>query len=86
MSIKVGDKVPNINFTTMTAEDAPVGYDDLLLEKGYYFQYLNIHPNLLTQHCLALCNKSYSKSLTQLHAAVNDVFVMDAWEKPRCRW
>ena len=34
MSIKVGDKVPNINFTTMTADGpAPVGYDDLFAGK-----------------------------------------------------
>ena len=34
MSINVGDTVPNISFTTMTAEGpGPIGYDDLFAGK-----------------------------------------------------
>ena len=63
MSIKVGDKVPNINFTTMTADGpGPVGYDDLFAEKELlYFQYLEHSPQLAPYSiCLALYRKQVS--------------------------
>ena len=85
MSIKVGDKVPNINFTTMTADGpAPVGYDDLFAGKRVA---LFSVPGAFTPTCpysiawLYTESKELTARLTQLHMAVNDVFVMDAWGK-----
>ena len=51
MSINVGDTVPNISFTTMTAEGpGPIGYDDLF-EKELLYSQSQVH---LLQ--LALCS------------------------------
>jgi Peroxiredoxin len=88
MSIKVGDKVPNINFTTMTADGpAPVGYDDLFAGKRVA---LFSVPGAFTPTCSLQHLPGFIQKASELTAkgidtiacmAVNDVFVMDAWGK-----
>lgn len=88
MSINVGDKVPNINFTTMTAEGpSPVSYDDLFAGKRVA---LFSVPGAFTPTCSLQHLPGFIEKASELTAkgidtiacmAVNDVFVMDAWGK-----
>jgi peroxiredoxin len=88
MSINIGDKVPNINFTTMTAEGpSPVSYDDLFAGKRVA---LFSVPGAFTPTCSLQHLPGFIEKASELTAkgidtiacmAVNDVFVMDAWGK-----
>ena len=88
MSINVGDKVPNINFTTMTAEGpSPVSYDDLFAGKRVA---LFSVPGAFTPTCSLQHLPGFIEKASELTAkgidtiacmAVNDVFVIDAWGK-----
>jgi peroxiredoxin len=88
MSINVGDKAPNINFTTMTAEGpSPVSYDDLFAGKRVA---LFSVPGAFTPTCSLQHLPGFIEKASELTAkgidtiacmAVNDVFVMDAWGK-----
>ena len=88
MSINVGDKVPNINFTTMTADGpSPVSYDDLFAGKRVA---LFSVPGAFTPTCSLQHLPGFIEKASELTAkgidtiacmAVNDVFVMDAWGK-----
>ena len=86
MSIKVGDKVPNINFTTMTADGPePVGYDDLFAGKRVA---LFSVPGAFTPTCsnehlpgyIKLFEEFKKKGIDDIYfVAANDPFVMEAW-------
>lgn len=88
MSINIGDKVPNINFTTMTADGpAPMGYDELFSGKRVA---LFSVPGAFTPTCSLQHLPGFIEKASQLTEkgidtiacmAVNDVFVMDAWGK-----
>ena len=88
MSINIGDKVPNINFTTMTADGpASMGYDELFSGKRVA---LFSVPGAFTPTCSLQHLPGFIEKASQLTEkgidtiacmAVNDVFVMDAWGK-----
>ena len=88
MSINVGDKVPNINLTTMTDEGpAPIGYDDLFAGKRVaLFSVPGAYtPTCSQQHLPGFIQKASDLTAKGIDTiacmAVNDVFVMDAWGK-----
>ena len=88
MSINVGDKVPNMNLTTMTAEGpAPIGYDDLFAGKRVaLFSVPGAYtPTCSEQHLPGFIQKASDLTAKGIDTiacmAVNDVFVMDAWGK-----
>jgi len=88
MSINVGDKVPNINFTTMTAEGpSPVSYDDLFAGKRVALFSVPgaFTPTCSLQHLPGFIGKASELTAKGIDTiacmAVNDVFVMDAWGK-----
>ena len=80
MSIKVGDKVPNINFTTMTADGIhPVGYDDLFAGKRVaLFSVPGAFTLCSLQHLPGFIQKASeltAKGLTQLHAWLSMMYL-----------
>ena len=80
MSIKVGDKVPNINFTTMTADGPePVGYDDLFAGKRVaLFSVPGAFTPTCSQHLPGFIQKASElqpKGLTQLHAWLSMMYL-----------
>jgi len=88
MSINVGDKAPNINFTTMTAEGpSPVSYDDLFAGKRVALFSVPgaFTPTCSLQHLPGFIGKASELTAKGIDTiacmAVNDVFVMDAWGK-----
>ena len=88
MSINVGDTVPNISFTTMTAEGpGPISYDDLFAGKRVALFSVPgaFTPTCSLQHLPGFIEKASeltSKGIDTIACmAVNDVFVMDAWGK-----
>jgi len=88
MSINIGDKVPNINFTTMTAEGpSPVSYDDLFAGKRVALFSVPgaFTPTCSLQHLPGFIGKASELTAKGIDTiacmAVNDVFVMDAWGK-----
>ena len=88
MTIKVGDRLPNATFTTMTADGPkPQTTDDIF--KGKKVALFAV-PGAFT----GTCHKMHVPSITQNADAikakgvntiavtsVNDIFVMDAWKK-----
>jgi len=88
MPIKVGDKLPNVNFRVMTAEGPkPKSTDDIF--KGKKVALFAV-PGAFTPTCNNLHMPSFLNNADAIKAkgvdtiacmAVNDVFVMDAWGK-----
>ena len=88
MSIKVGDRLPQANFMTFTADGpAPVSSDDLF--KGKTVALFAV-PGAFTPTCSAKHLPGFKERAAELKAkgvdtiaclSVNDVFVMKAWGK-----
>jgi len=88
MSIKVGDRLPNATFTTMTADGPkPQTTDDIFKGKKVV---LFAVPGAFTPTChknhlpgfLTNADKIKGKGIDTIAVTgVNDVFVMDAWKK-----
>ena len=88
MSIKVGDRLPQANFMTFTADGpAPVSTDDLF--KGKTVALFAV-PGAFTPTCSAKHLPGFKERAAELKAkgvdtiaciSVNDVFVMKAWGK-----
>jgi peroxiredoxin len=88
MPIKVGDKLPNVNFRVMTAEGPkPKSTDEVF--KGKKVALFAV-PGAFTPTCNNLHLPSFLNNVEAMKAkgvdtvavtAVNDVFVMDAWKK-----
>ena len=88
MSIKVGDRLPEATFTTMTAEGPkPLTTAEVFAGKKVV---LFSVPGAFTPTCSKQHLPGYVKQADELKAkgvaaiaclAVNDVFVMDAWAK-----
>jgi len=88
MPIKVGDKLPNVNFRVMTAEGPkPRSTDDIF--KGKKVALFAV-PGAFTPTCSNLHLPSFlnnadafkSKGVDTIAVTgVNDVFVMEAWKK-----
>jgi len=88
MTIKVGDKLPQANFMTFTAEgNEPVTTDDVFAGKTVALFAL---PGAFTPTCSAKHLPGYKDHAADLKAkgvdtiaclSVNDVFVMKAWAK-----
>ncbi len=88
MTIKVGDRVPNATFTTMTA-DGPAQKSTDEIFKGRKVVIFAV-PGAFTPTChrnhlpgfLENADAFKAKGIDQIAVtAVNDVFVMDAWSK-----
>lgn len=88
MSIKVGDRLPEATFTTMTAE-GPKPLTTAEVFGGKKVVLFSV-PGAFTPTCSKLHLPGYVKQADELKAkgvttiaclAVNDVFVMDAWAK-----
>ncbi|MBT3993065.1 MAG: peroxiredoxin [Gammaproteobacteria bacterium] len=88
MTISVGDRIPEINLTTMTNEGpVPVSFSDLFQNKRVA---LFAVPGAFTPTCsqehlpgfVNLAQQLSDKGIdTVACVSVNDVFVMDAWGK-----
>ena len=88
MPIKVGDKLPNVNFRVMTAEGPkPKSTDDIF--KGKKVALFAV-PGAFTPTCNNLHMPSFLNNADAIKAkgvdtiavtGVNDVFVMEAWKK-----
>ena len=88
MTIKVGDKLPQANFMTFTAEgNEPVTTDDVFAGKTVALFAL---PGAFTPTCSAKHLPGYKDHAADLKAkgvdtiaclSVNDLFVMKAWAK-----
>jgi peroxiredoxin len=88
MTIKVGDKLPQANFMTSTADGpAPLSGDDLFKGKTVALFAL---PGAFTPTCSAKHLPGFKERAAELKAkgvdtiaclSVNDVFVMKAWAK-----
>ncbi|HEX5509248.1 MAG TPA: peroxiredoxin [Pseudolabrys sp.] len=88
MPIKVGDKLPNVNFRVMTAEGPkPKSTDDVF--KGKKVALFAV-PGAFTPTCNNLHLPSFLNNVAAIKAkgvdtiavtGVNDVFVMEAWKK-----
>ena len=88
MTISVGDRIPQINLTTMTNEGpVPVSFSDLFQNKRVA---LFAVPGAFTPTCsqehlpgfVNLAQQLTDKGIdTVACVSVNDVFVMDAWVK-----
>jgi len=88
MTIAVGDTIPNIEFTIMSADGpAPISADDIF--KGKKVVLFSV-PGAFTPTCSAKHLPGFVQHAADLKAkgvdaiacmAVNDVFVMDAWGK-----
>ena len=88
MAIKVGDRLPNATFTTMTADGPkPQTTDDIFKGKKVV---LFAVPGAFTPTChknhlpgfLQNADKIKAKGIDTIAVTgVNDVFVMDAWKK-----
>ena len=88
MAIKVGDRLPNATFTTMTADGPkPQTTDDIFKGKKVV---LFAVPGAFTPTCHKNHLPGFVKNLGAIKAkgintvavtGVNDVFVMDAWKK-----
>jgi peroxiredoxin len=88
MTIKVGDKLPQANFMTFTAEgNEPITTDDLFAGKTVALFAL---PGAFTPTCSAKHLPGFKEHAADLKAkgvdtiaclSVNDVFVMKAWAK-----
>ena len=88
MTISVGDRIPNVNFTTMSVEGPkPIGYADLFEGKRVALFAVPgaFTPTCSLQHLPGFVEKAdelTNKGIdTVACMAVNDVFVMDAWGK-----
>ncbi|MEO5761710.1 MAG: peroxiredoxin [Vicinamibacteria bacterium] len=88
MSIKVGDRLPEATFTTMTAE-GPKPMTTAEVFGGKKVVLFSV-PGAFTPTCSKLHLPGYVKQADELKTkgvatiaclAVNDVFVMDAWAK-----
>ncbi len=88
MSIKVGDRLPEATFTTMTA-DGPKPLTSAEVFAGKKVVLFSV-PGAFTPTCSKQHLPGYVKQADDLKAkgvaaiaclAVNDVFVMDAWAK-----
>ena len=90
MTISVGDRIPNVNFTTMSEEGPkPVGYTDLFEGKRVA---LFAVPGAFTPTCSIQHLPGFVTSASEIKSkgadtvaciSVNDPFVMDAWAKER---
>src|SRR5437868_497911 len=88
MAIKVGDRLPNTTFTTMTADGPkPQTTDDIFKGKKVVLFAVpgaftpTCHKNHLTGF-LQNADKIKAKGIDTIAVTgVNDVFVMDAWKK-----
>jgi peroxiredoxin len=88
MAIKVGDRLPNATFTTMTADGPkPQSTDDIFKGKKVV---LFAVPGAFTPTChknhlpgfVTNADKIKAKGIDTIAVTgVNDVFVMDAWKK-----
>jgi peroxiredoxin len=88
MAIKVGDRVPNVTFTVMTAEGPkPKTSDEIFKGKKVV---LFAVPGAFTPTCHKNHLPGFVKNAAAIKAkgvdtiavtGVNDVFVMDAWKK-----
>ena len=88
MPIKVGDKLPNVNFRVMTAEGPkPKSTDDIF--KGKKVALFAV-PGAFTPTCNNLHMPSFLNNADAIKGkgvdtiavtGVNDVFVMEAWKK-----
>jgi peroxiredoxin len=88
MAIKVGDRLPNMNFNVMTAEGVkPRSTDDIFKGKKVV---LFAVPGAFTPTCHKNHLPGFIKNADAIKAkgvqtiavtSVNDVFVMDAWKK-----
>src|ERR1700752_2549984 len=88
MAIKVGDRVPNANFTVMTAEGPkPRSTDEIFKGKKVV---LFAAPGAFTPTCHKNHMPGFVKNAAAIKAkgidtiavtGVNDVFVMNAWKK-----
>ena len=88
MTISVGDRIPNVNFTTMSKEGPKqLGYTDLFEGKRVALFAVPgaFTPTCSLQHLPGFVEKAdelTNKGVdTVACMAVNDVFVMDAWGK-----
>jgi glutaredoxin/glutathione-dependent peroxiredoxin len=88
MAIKVGDRVPNANFTVMTAEGPKARSTDEIF-KGKKVVLFAV-PGAFTPTCHKNHMPGFVKNAAAIKAkgidtiavtGVNDVFVMDAWKK-----
>ena len=88
MTINKGDKLPQVTFTTMTA-NGPEGVDSESFFKGKKVALFSV-PGAFTPTCSAKHLPSYIEKADALKAkgvdtivctAVNDPFVMGAWSK-----
>src|SRR3546814_20665 len=88
MAISKGDKIPQVSFTTMTA-NGPEGVDSDAFFKGKKVALFSV-PGAYTPTCSARHLPSYIEKADALKAkgideiaciAVNDIFVLSAWAK-----
>src|SRR3546814_20670986 len=88
MAISKGDKIPQVSFTTMTA-NGPEGVDSDAFFKGKKVALFSV-PGAYTPTCSARHLPSYIEKADALKAkgideiyctAVNAIFVLSAWEK-----
>lgn len=88
MAISKGDKIPQVSFTTMTA-NGPEGVDSDAFFKGKKVAPFSV-PGAYTPTCSARHLPSYIEKADALKAkgideiactAVNDIFVLSAWAK-----
>lgn len=88
MTIKVGDKIPELNLFTMT-DDGPGGVSTGDIFKGRKVALFGL-PGAFTPTCSSMHLPGFLKNADAIKAkgvdsivclAVNDVFVMDAWGK-----
>src|SRR3546814_9042919 len=86
MAISKGDKIPQVSFTTMTA-NGPEGVDSDAFFKGKKVALLSV-PGAYTPTCSARHLPSYIEKADALKAkgidqiactAVNDIFVLSEW-------